>query len=59
MIKATVIQEGRHPGDMRTVAVLELSRVPLKGEYLNIKGQRYRIIRVEFLDNGKVVLEVG
>ena len=57
-VKATVVRERRHPGDIETLAVLELPRVPIRGEYIEIKGRRYKVIDVRFVDSGKVTLTV-
>jgi hypothetical protein len=56
--KVTVTRYGRHPGDIQVVAVLELARVPTRGEYIVIKGQRYKVETVRLLDNGDARVEV-
>lgn len=57
-VKATILRERRHPGDLETLAVLTLPRVPLVGEYIRIKLRRYTVIRVEFIDDGEVEIQV-
>ena len=56
--KVTVYRERSHPGDLETLAVLELSRVPMKGEYIVIKGRRWKVVTVHFLDDGTARVEV-
>jgi len=56
--KVTVIETVRHPGDERVIAVLELPRVPARGDYLTIKNRRVKVERVDFRDNGDVVVKV-
>ena len=45
--------------NFKPIADLELARVPMKDEYILIKGRRYRVVEVRFIDNGAVEIGVG
>lgn len=56
--RVIVYRERSHPGDIETLGVLELPRAPMKGEYIVIKGRRYKVETVDFLDNGEMEVKV-
>jgi len=56
--RVTVIETVRHAGDERVIAVLELPRVPVKGDYLTIKNRLVKVESVNFHDNGVVIVKV-